>query len=423
MGAIETPALVRTAAGGDTAARRQTHIPELLEIHADELAYLWGQRRGALFDERYTLASFLELNERIEAHVAGLLTVPAALPGLLGKRLQAASDRDDAFAAACGLLRLRNPAVSARVVEVFAHAQGPRLLGLRDALGMCSLSGAAPAVQAVQSQGHPQRAVAAAAVLAQRGQLEPLDPHLSRLLLDADDQVAAQAWRVLTLLDASLAASPEGPPPRPYKPALLRQTPSLRRAVLGCAVWSGLPWALKGLRILVGEGDVEALGWLAAVGRPEDDVLVHQAMEQLLPPLDQAALLGRTGRPAGIETLCRWMRGSDMPLAAAAMQAYMRITGEDLRGSRTTPPPREGADEFERDMAAPIWLPDLVRLQAHQDACGQALQNGQRWNRGRELGECPSTETLARIDLPARWDACARAALARQPVAAPPPAL
>jgi hypothetical protein len=74
-------------------------------------------------------------------------------------------------------------------------------------------------------------------------------------------------------------------------------------------------------------------------------------------------------------------------------------------------------------MAAPIWLPDLVRLQAHQDARADALHDGQRWNRGRELGDVPSSDALARIDLPARWDACARAALARQPIAAPPPVL
>ena len=33
-------------------APRLHYIPELLEIHADELAYLWGQRRAALFDAR-----------------------------------------------------------------------------------------------------------------------------------------------------------------------------------------------------------------------------------------------------------------------------------------------------------------------------------------------------------------------------------
>ena len=52
-------------------APRLHYIPELLEIHADELAYLWGQRRAAIFDARYTLPSFLELNERVEAHLAG----------------------------------------------------------------------------------------------------------------------------------------------------------------------------------------------------------------------------------------------------------------------------------------------------------------------------------------------------------------
>ena len=401
-------------------APRLHYIPELLEIHADELAYLWGQRRAAILDARYTLTSFLELNERVEAHLAGLLAVPAALPALLGKRLTAAEDRDEAFAAAAGLLRLPNPALFARVVEVFATASGPRLIGLRDALGGVPLADAAPAVQALLTLGEPARAVAAATVLAQRGQLAPQDPQLLRLLLDADDGVAAQAWRALTLVDARLAATPEGAPPRPYKPALLR--PALRAAVLGCAIWSAQPWVLRGLRILVTEGDAAALGWLAAVGQPEDDALILQALPQL-PPLQQAALAGRWARPAALGLLLGWMKGPDAAMAAAAGEAFTRITGEDFRGARVTPPPADDADDFAREMAPSVLLPDLPRVQAHLDAHGAALQAGTRWNRGCDLPGVPPAEVLRRIDLPARWDAAARAALAGQPFAAPPPPL
>ena len=86
------------------------------------------------------------------------------------------------------------------------------------------------------------------------------------------------------------------------------------------------------------------------------------------------------------------------------------------------PPLSDGADAFDREMASPICLPDLARLQAHHDAHGATLAAGLRWNRGHDIGAAASA-LPPRIDLPARWDACARAALARQPIAAPPPAL
>ncbi|CAD5373636.1 conserved hypothetical protein [Rubrivivax sp. A210] len=400
-------------------APRLHHIPELLETHADELAYLWGQRRAAVVDARYTLASFLELNERVEAHVGGLLVVPDALPGLLGKRLMAAADRDEAFAAAYGLLRLSNPAITARVVGLFATAQGPQLTGMRDALGMSPLNSAAAAsVQALLARAEPARAVAAAAVLAHQGQLAPQDSRLAALLLDDDDAVADAAWRVATLVDGRLAATPEGAPTRPYQAALAR--PALREAVLGCAIWSGQAGVLRGLRFLVQEGDAAALGWLAAVGTPEDDALIAQALPAVLPPLQQAALAGRWAGAPAVNLLAGWMRGSDAALAAAARDAFTRISGEDFRGDRVTPSPKADADDFEREMAPSVWLPDLVRVQAHLDQHGQALRAGARHNRGCALDGLPGAAVLARIDLPARWDAAARAALARQPFAPPP---
>lgn len=402
--------------------RRQHHIPELLEIHADELAYLWGQRRAALQDTRYTLASFLELNERVEAHVAGLLTVPSALPGLLGKRLTEATDRDDAFAAAHGLLRLANPALSAKVVELFAAAEGPVLLGLRDALAFAPLGATEPTLQALLAGGDPLRAVAAANVLAQHDHLQPQDAHFTRLLLDDNPAVVEQAWRVLTRLDARLATQPEGAPPRPYKPALLRKEAAVHAAVLGAAVWTAQPWARRGLRLEVEKGDASALGWLAAVGDAADWALMQPALAAL-PPLQRAPLLARFGHPAALPLLNDGMRSTDATLAAASAEAFTRITGHDVRGARVTPPVREDADEFEREMAPSVWLPDLVQVDAFLKDHGPRLAQGERWNRGQPLAVDAAPGVLANVDLPARWDACARAALAGRPIAAPPPAL
>lgn len=403
-----------------TAARRQHHLPELLEIHADELAYLWGQRRSALWDVRHTQATFVELNERIEAHVAGLLTVPSALPALLGKRLLDAADRDEAFAASHGLLRLANPSLSARVVEVLASAEGPRVLGLRDALATAPLATAEPALRAVLAQAHPARSVAAAAVLAQHDRLDPEDAHFTRWLLHDDDGIADQAWRVATRLDARRIATGTAAPPRPYKPVLQRPAAPLRATVLGAAAWSAQPWLLRGLRQEAARGDATALSWLAAVGGAEDWPTVRDAVTAL-PPAQRPPLLARAGHPAALPLLLEAMRGADLHLGAAARDAFTRITGEDVRGSRVTPPPREGADDFEREMAMPVWLPDLVKVEPWLAANGERLSGAARWNRGLALDDPPAPDRLARIDLPARWDACARAAARGRPIGPPPP--
>lgn len=402
--------------------RRQHHIPELLEIHADELAYLSGQRRAALYDTRYNFTSLLDLNDRIEAHVAGLLTVPSALPGLLGKRLVAATDRDDAFAAAHGLLRLANPALNAKVGELFATAQGPVLLGLRDAMVFAPLGASEPGLQALLAAGDPMRAVAAATVLAHHNRLPVQDAHFTRLLLDANPDVAEQAWRVLTRLDARLATTPDGAPPRPYQPALLRAEPALYTAVLGAALWTAQPWVQAGLRRQVQNGDLIALGWLAAVGGAADWPLIELAMAAL-PPLERPRLLGRFGHPATLPRLLEWMRNPDAKLAAASAGAFTRITGQDVRGGRVTPPVREGADDFEREMAPSVWLPDLVKVDTYLQQQGAQLAQVERCNRGLPLAADLTAATWAQVDLPARWDACARAALNGRPVAAPPPAL
>ena len=85
-------------------AVRATFIADILEEHLDELAVLWGQRTIALRSPLYSRQAFDHLEERIEAHVDGLLTGgDNALPMLKGHLL--AEESALAFAAAYPLLR------------------------------------------------------------------------------------------------------------------------------------------------------------------------------------------------------------------------------------------------------------------------------------------------------------------------------
>jgi hypothetical protein len=400
---------------------RARHIPALLVIHAEELAYLWGQRRVALNDERYLLKSFMALSQRVEAHVQGLLAVPQALPAFLAPRLLQAEERDDAFAAAVALLRLGDPALSLRIVQIFAAAQGTQLVGLRDAFSFAPIGPSAATVQHILNTGDPVHAVSAAVVLANHGVLDARDPRLAALADDPDPAIAELAWRALSVTDAKLAASRAPLPPRPYKASLSRPEAPVRSAAIAAALWSAQPWVVPGLRKLAAQGDAVGVAWLAAVGAEEDWPQIQAAAAVLPEPAARPALLARFGHPAALTVLEAWMRSPDLILGAAAGDAYTRITGADIQGPRATVPVADDADDFTREFAPQVFRPDLASVAAYRDRHGAKLQQGTRWNRGQHIGAGAPAALPAAIDLPARWDAAVRAAAVGQPVAAPPP--
>jgi len=122
-----------------------------------------------------------------------------------------------------------------------------------------------------------------------------------------------------------------------------------------------------------------------------------------------------------LNALVRWMKGEDVAQAAAAGEAFTRITGIDIRGERRTLPVADDADEFEREMAPDVWMPDAEKARALVERRGAEWASGQRWCNGIRLDGELSRETLVQLDLEARWDAAARAALAGRPISAPAP--
>ena len=84
--------------------RRYRFIPERITLHAEELAYLWQRRRASLRSPDITLPDFTYLQERIDAHLQGLLVAGAELAPMLDGFLHG-DQRDEAFAAAWALLR------------------------------------------------------------------------------------------------------------------------------------------------------------------------------------------------------------------------------------------------------------------------------------------------------------------------------
>ena len=399
-------------------ATRARHIADLLQVHAEDLAFLWGQRREALGSRKHTLREYGELNERIEAHLQGLLVAgPAELQSWLEPQLMGV-DRDEVFAAAYALLRLAEPASTHSVVVEFSRAAGPTLAGLRDALSLAPHAQFAAEMQSALDQAKPITAVSAAVVLANHRLLDGQSSRLARLLEDPDANVCELDWRVAAVADA---VAPLAAPKRPFNHALAHAAPGVRSAGWAAAAWSGQTRAMPLLRQMAVGGDATALHWLAVLGGEEDVPLMQKAALEMPDAAARCALLARFGHPSALNAFLHWMASDDMALAAAAGEAFTRITGAEVRGQRQRLPVPEAADDFTREMAPEVWLPDMPRARALLERHGAEWAAGPRWCNGLRLDGEHARNGLTQLDLEARWDVAARAALAGRPVSAPAP--
>lgn len=396
--------------------RRQDFMPELVITHAEELAYLWGQRRAAVHSDTLTLRNLQSLHERIEAHLQGMLVAGAALPTVLADWLTT-DERDEVFAIAYALLRSGEAGHAATILSAFCEASGPRLDGLRDALGAAPQTFTEATLRACLMQGDPARAAAAAAALASQRRLAADEAQLGRLLLNDDLAIAVLAWRTLAVIDPT--PCPVAPP---YRAALGSPSADLRRAVFGAACWRGENRVAQQVQKLAEAGDVVGLEWWAATG----DTSPNAPWKSLLaaqPGVTRCALIARGGHPSGIETLVGMMSDPDPHTAAAAGTAFTRMTGLDVEGRRQAEPVSADADDFEREFADALWLPDSTRAQQLWHHHAGRWGSGLRWCRGHEISATLSSGAQATIDLAARWDFGMRAALTGVRLMAPPPVI
>jgi len=405
--------LAAPAAAPRGAAARPRLIANLLVRHVEEMAYLWERRCAVRHAPDCTVRQFGELNERIEAHTQGLLVAGPALLEF-ARPLMASAERGEAFAGAYSILRANRPDWTAQVIGTFAAADGAGLRGIRDAL--CAFSRhAALDVRDVLEKGDPLHAVSAAAVLAAGGRLDAAAPRLAALLLDENPDVAQMAWWVALRVD-DIGTGIR----RPFEPALGQPHAGVQSAALGAAIWRGEPWARDRAQRLAQGGSAGALQWLAAIGESADLPVLRAAVAGQDGAAPCLELAGRFGHCAMIELLLGAMASDDPAQAAAAALEFARIVGVEVRGQRRTLAVADDADEFEREFAPQVWLPDLAKAGRLWQQNAEKWRAGERWCRGHEIARSLPRSAQPWIDLQAFWDFGARAALAGKRAFAPP---
>src|SRR5262245_12716370 len=218
-------------------------IPGILEEHFEELQFLWGQRQAALRSPLYTLRELADLEERIEAHVQGLLVGGEYSIALVRADLFG-DDPSLSFLAAYVLMRLNRTDTREQVMAAFLHAAGGQLQGIRQALCHLPIEPILPELRRFLAVSPipiaAEVALAVAEVLAFHGKLEIKSQQMESFLKDGNAELRQAAWRAAALTI----------PQRPdtYRAALQDKDPAVRREALFAAGWGRQPWVLDHCR-------------------------------------------------------------------------------------------------------------------------------------------------------------------------------
>ena len=386
-----------------------TFIPDIAEEHYEEVQFLWSQRRNALHSAAYTMREMAMLEERIEAHVQGLLVLGAQLPDFLAKGLESENTMA-AFAAAYVLLRSGSPDAIQRVRDAFVGAEGKRLDGIREALAQGPAAPLIPLLQSLFVSAPPPLAVAAGEALAFHRALQVSPEQLSPLLRDEAPAVRRGAWRIVAYAGMAVQAAL-------YDIALRDDDPGVKAAALTAAAWNGYGGWLTHCRALAdapGPDGVPAIAMLAAVLPPQEykAITALAALPAFGPERHQIA--AAFGHPVMIDFLLAEMESADPATAAGAGAAFGRMLGvavESGRRARLQPADGKPVDAFEAEFLDEVQLPDVSRAREHWERVRPQLAHATRVAHGLDVSTGINRETFGLLDMASRRELCLRARL------------
>lgn len=380
-----------------------TYLADLVETHREELAFLGSLRRGALRSPLFDARALARLERRMEGHRDGLLVAGDDLPVLLADDLS--GERDAAFAAAWALLAPGRAAFADRLLEALGAAEEESAEGLGEGIALGAAGPLFPRLREILALGAEPSAVAAAEALSVHRQLELRQRVRDRLLFSDSAVVRRRTWEALGRLPGAL-------PKDLYEKGLSDPDEGVRAAAREAAAWGRQDWLLAHCREASRSGrDEHALYLLAVLGEPSDGGFVLAEVGKAPPP-GRVRLLGTVGHPAGVEPLLGLMESADPAVAAAAGEAFAKLTGVDVgSGQRKAVGDAEG---FDAAFAEEVELPDRRRAEEHWAGERERYRRGTRWCRGLDLSSSLPAGALDRLDLESRWEACVREHLARR---------
>jgi uncharacterized protein (TIGR02270 family) len=386
-----------------------TFLPDVAEEHFEELQFLWSQRRIALRSSAYTIRELAMLEERIEAHVDGLLVIGEenlysfVEPGLSG------DDEMPAFAAAYVLLRVGTPASIARVLLAFTKGKGKRLDGIREALAFGSAQPVHADLTTLLLSGPLEVGVAAGEALVLQNAIRPAFEHIARFLGAEDPGVRAAAWRIVANATISV-------PAEQFERGLHDDDQAVRSGSFVAAAWTAYPGFAAYCRRLAATPSpaaIEPLTTFAAIA----PLTEYQTMATLAtaPALGPARLriAGAFGHPALLDLVLQEMENPDPAVAASASDAFTKMTGIAVYSDQRATVQSTGApkDDVEAEFQEEVQLPDIALARRHWESVKSRFVDTARLCRGFDISQAIPRETFAALDTESRWELCLRARL------------
>jgi uncharacterized protein (TIGR02270 family) len=388
------------------AATPITFIPDILEEHAEELEFLWGQRRLAWRSPLYDLRSLRHLDERIEAHFEGLLGVAGPGQVFLEKWFKG-EDAIQVFLGAYGMLRLDADKAGPRLLEAMQQAEGPRLWALRKALRTGNITPIRSRVQQALTSSPALIAVTVAEVLASHGKLEITAEQFNKLAKHEQAPVRHAAWR--TAARTTIPRKPEQ-----YEAGLRDEDAGVRHQVMIAAAWGKHPGLLEFCRKVGAQSGPErwqAMKFLSILAKPAESSRFLAWAKGPEPDPRCLQALSALGHPIGMETILVAMQAKNPRIAVAASAAFAKITGCVVDSEvRIALPPEDGKvpDDFEKEFLDEAKLPNLQFAYDYWQKLKARFSGGTRWCRGFDLSKTAGPEVLAQLDMESRMEAFMR---------------
>ncbi len=378
-------------------------LVDILEEHLEEADFLRQQRDQALASREYNLNDLAEVEERLLAHLDGLLLGERPAWKLLEAVLSGGGE-GEVFAAAFVALESQDRVRIERVSTLFAEAEGEVFSGIQDVLRHTSYPGIEEVLRPLLHFDKGAVRAAALDVLSFR-RLPVEEGELHNSLKDDDVAVTACALGAVGRLRFARLKLPV---------EQLQNAPDacVRREAMRASLLLGVDSALSRCRQAVvqrSEETADAMTLLGLAGGPEDAGLLIELMGDQA--LARAAIvsLGALGCVTAIEPLIR--TAEDPKLARIAGEAVRRITAVNLEQERLVadssgPVPAEAEDqEGETDPDAGLPFPDPAKLDSWWRANASAYDRNLRYRHGRSYGREVLIEILKTGTLPERHDA------------------
>ena len=299
---------------------------DIMEEHLEETGYLWGQWEAALDAPDYTLAEVAEVEERLFAHVDGLLVGGPPVAERLLLPALADDDPELVFAAAYSLLSSGVADLADAVVGAMVEADEDQLPAIKRALELAPLDGLERRLRTLATKGKPPVRAAALDALTFHG-LE-VGGLLTRFLAIKNPVLLQAGLRAARLPGALLLEEH-------LRRAMDHSNPEVRDAALEAGLIRGLPAAKERCQALAASRDPgcgHALLLLALAGDERDHELIRDCRK--MPKLRAAVIwaMGYSVRVSAAELCLRAIDTEDGDIARLAGEAFCSITGLDLEG-------------------------------------------------------------------------------------------